>query len=136
MKYMVLRDGSIKDTENNLFIPKTIENRHFQAYKLWLEGKDEFGNDLGTGKNTPDIEPDITIGEAKVNKVKELKAKASVLLLETDWYIVRQMETGIPVPSEILSYRESIRNYVTKTEAKIAALASVEAVSKFTIEFP
>ena len=39
-----------------------------------------------------------------------LKQKAYEELLPTDWYVVRFMETGIPVPEEILQKRQEIRN--------------------------
>jgi hypothetical protein len=31
-------------------------------------------------------------------------------LLLTDWYVVRFVETGIPIPTEILAERQTIRN--------------------------
>lgn len=32
------------------------------------------------------------------------------LLMETDWYILRKLETGVEVPQEILDYRQALRD--------------------------
>lgn len=41
---------------------------------------------------------------------QELKKQAYEELLPTDWYIVRFIETGVPVPEQILQQRQAIRN--------------------------
>lgn len=44
------------------------------------------------------------------NKIKkQLKQQAYEELLPTDWYVVRFIETGIPVSEEILQQRQAIR---------------------------
>lgn len=53
-KYKIAGEGIRK--EDGAFIPADLGNRHYQAYLLWLQGKDEDGNDLGTGPNEPDPE--------------------------------------------------------------------------------
>lgn len=45
----------------------------------------------------------------------ELKHIAYQELLATDWYVIRLMETGKPIPLEILEIRNKIRN----TEEKL-----------------
>jgi len=49
--------------------------------------------------------------EAKPVEVLELEAKqtAKMKLSETDWYVIRSIETGKPVPDDILQLRASIR---------------------------
>ena len=46
----------------------------------------------------------------KKDKNKLLKQQAYEELLPTDWYVVRFIERGIPVPEEILQQRQEIRN--------------------------
>ena len=50
------------------------------------------------------------IAEQELEKQKILKQQQYEELLETDWYVVRFVETGIPVPEEILQQRQEIRN--------------------------
>lgn len=40
----------------------------------------------------------------------ELKQRAYQQLLQTDWYVSRFIETGKPIPSDILELRNQIRN--------------------------
>lgn len=50
------------------------------------------------------------IAEQELEKQKILKQQQYEELLPTDWYVVRFIETGIPVPEEILQQRQEIRN--------------------------
>ena len=45
----------------------------------------------------------------------ELKQKAHQQLLQTDWYVTRFVETGKPIPSDILELRNKIRNNGTNS---------------------
>jgi len=49
-----------------------------------------------------DAELDAILTQQKQDQFEELRL--------TDWYIVRQIETGIEVPLDILTQREEIRN--------------------------
>lgn len=45
------------------------------------------------------------------NQIKQQqKQQAYEELLPTDWYVVRFIETGIPIPQEILQQRQAIRS--------------------------
>ena len=50
------------------------------------------------------------IAEQELEKQKILKQKQYEELLETDWYVVRFVETGVKIPEEILQQRQDIRN--------------------------
>jgi hypothetical protein len=50
------------------------------------------------------------IEEQELEQQKLLKQQQYEELLPTDWYVVRFVETGIPVPEEILQQRQEIRN--------------------------
>lgn len=43
-------------------------------------------------------------------KQKIIKQQQYEELLETDWYVVRFVETGVKIPEEILQQRQDIRN--------------------------
>jgi hypothetical protein len=46
----------------------------------------------------------------KAEKELERKRQQHAELLETDWYVVRFAETGVPIPQEIIDLRNQIRN--------------------------
>ena len=50
------------------------------------------------------------IAEQELEKQKILKQQQYEELLETDWYVVRFIETGVKIPEEILQQRQDIRN--------------------------
>lgn len=41
-------------------------------------------------------------------------AELRQFLQDTDWYVVRKMETGEPIPEEILKQREDARNSIVE----------------------
>ena len=46
----------------------------------------------------------------KLNRKKELNKQSYDKLIETDWYIIRHIETGKEIPADILEIRNNIRN--------------------------
>lgn len=124
-QYFLMSDGGVKDTVNNLFIPADEANRHYQEYLAWVaEG------------NTPDEETPPTLEEVKASKVDELKSMANSILAPTDWYVIRNTETAVSVPSEITSFRDSVRTYTDTAETAINALTDVESVKAYEFSFP
>ena len=49
------------------------------------------------------------VGDLKTNAVAQTKVTAGSLLAPTDWYIVREQETGEVTPTDILNYRAAVR---------------------------
>ena len=49
------------------------------------------------------------IDDLKTNAVAQTKVTAGSLLAPTDWYIVREQETGEVTPTDILNYRAAVR---------------------------
>ena len=54
----------------------------------------------------------------QLEQQKTLKQQQYEELKETDWYFTRFIETGIPVPEEILEQRKQIRNKYNNDEDK------------------
>lgn len=46
---------------------------------------------------------------------EEVRAKRDKLLSETDWYMIRQLENGTAVPTEVASYRQMLRDITDQT---------------------
>ena len=49
------------------------------------------------------------IAQVQTETQEQLKQQQYTELLETDWYVVRFAERGIPIPTEILEQRQAIR---------------------------
>ena len=49
------------------------------------------------------------LDELKTNAIAQTKVTAGSLLAPTDWYIVREQETGEVTPTDILNYRQAVR---------------------------
>lgn len=74
-----------------------------------------------------------TLNELKAFKINQLKSITSAKLSETDWYIVRNADTGVEVPQSIKDERAALRTQSDSIEAEINALTTKKAVVLFDI---
>lgn len=74
-----------------------------------------------------------TLAELKSNKVRDLKSMTGAQLSQTDWYIVRNADTGAEVPQSIKDERAALRTKSDSIEAEINALTTKKAVVLFEI---
>ena len=77
----------------------TIENTTIETLDI---------NSIPNGVNYETIEFEEIV-EIQDNSF-ELKQIAYQQLLQTDWYVIRFIETGKPIPPDILELRNNIRN--------------------------
>jgi hypothetical protein len=63
--------------------------------------------------------------------ISKTKYSAGTLLAPTDWYIVRNSETSVNVPDEVLDRREEIRNYCNAYEQAIEATTTTEELAAY-----
>jgi len=97
------------------------------------------GTDLDGRAVNPDTESlvwDITLDEARSDRIGEVNRDARKILSETDWYIVRQQETGASVPQDVLDHRSAVREQSDAAESDIMALDSVDAVMTYQMDLP
>lgn len=66
-----------------------------------------------------DFSPEAFLKLAKTS----IKQAANQALHDTDWMIIRQMETGVPVPDDILEKRASVRSATVEDEAELNSMA-------------
>ena len=64
----------------------------------------------------------VTLGLKSVHKGM-VKQQAGGLLADTDWYVVRQAESGTAIPIEVSNYRAAIRAYSGYLEGLIDGAA-------------
>lgn len=74
-----------------------------------------------------------TLAELKEQQIENLKYSANIKLQQTDWYIIRNQESGEAIPESITTQRQEIRDLVTDNENQINALTTKKAVMSFDL---
>ena len=93
-------------------LPKAIED---------MPVVDENGVAVVDADGVPAVTPGL-----KSTEIAKVKAQAKGQLQETDWYIIRNGETGADIPEEVLVKRSEIREESNDLEAKINACATLD----------
>lgn len=57
----------------------------------------------------------------KTGAINTCKQQAAGLLQQTDWYVVRNSETGVAIPQDVLDYRQAVRSASETIETAINA---------------
>ena len=65
----------------------------------------------------------------KSNHIARIKSQAAGLLQSTDWYVIRNAESGASIPTNISTYRAAVRTKSNDMEALINAVSSVEQLA-------
>lgn len=63
--------------------------------------------------------------------ISNTKHSAGTLLAPTDWYIVRNSETGVEVPPDVLERRAEIRSYCDEYEQAIRATTTTDELAAY-----
>jgi hypothetical protein len=71
----------------------------------------------------------------KSNLIAEVKSQQSSLLAQTDWALVRYVDTSVSVPSNIQTWRDAIRTKATEMETAIADAADTDAVAALFLTY-
>ena len=74
-----------------------------------------------------------TLAELKTSKIDSLKATVGGRLSVTDWYYVRNVDTGDEIPQPIKDERAALREKCNNIEAEINALTTKKSVVLFEI---
>ena len=69
----------------------------------------------------------------KSNLKNKVKKQQGSLLDQTDWVIIRKVDTGKEVPTNIKTWRDAIRVRSTKMENAIDATSSVDDIAKLWV---
>ena len=88
---------------------------------------DSVGDDAVTRTYTNNAVSDLT--KLKTNKITNAKSNANQLLSNTDWYVVRNVETSTAIPSEITAFRTAVRTNYAALKTAITDAANVAAVA-------
>jgi len=74
-----------------------------------------------------------TLAELKSNKIESLKSMVGGQLSQTDWYIIREADSGEATPNDVRGERAALRTKSDTIEAEINALTTKKAVVLFDI---
>ena len=74
-----------------------------------------------------------TLAELKANKISNLKSIIGSELAKTDWYIIREADSGEATPNEVRGERAALRTQSDELEAQINALTTKKAVVLFDL---
>ena len=81
--------------------------------------------------NNPILDEDgvqvVTPG-VKTNEKNQIKAQAAGLLQSTDWYVIRNAESGTAIPADVTTFRTAVRTKSNEMETAIDNAATIEAV--------
>jgi len=75
-----------------------------------------------------------TIQQYKEQAINNFNHRVGSELDKSDWYIIREMENGTEVPSEITSKRQTLRDTANATEIEINELITIEEI--ITFDYP
>ena len=100
---------TVKQQENgwlvngNMSVPDDDNNRHCRDVKEYIRSKGY-------------VEPQYTNEELAEKKANEAIANARKYLNDTDWYVIREMDNGVPMPKEVKTKREDARIIINKNK--------------------
>jgi len=81
--------------------------------------------DESDGKGT---EGDVKDEGLKTKLIRNVKAQANQLLLQTDWYVTRKSEKSTAIPSNITTWRNGIRSKQAAMETSITNASDTPAL--------
>ena len=75
-----------------------------------------------------------SLSELKEQAINNFKSRIGSELAKTDWYIIRNVDNGAEIPSEIQEARQDLRNTSDTVEQEINAITTKAGV--ITYDFP
>jgi hypothetical protein len=121
----------------------TLEQKQAKGL-VWEDDPVQYDSRFYTGDGTPKALEDVNVvddnGDAvldfdgnpvitkglKSQAIAQTKVTAGSLLSGTDWYVTRKAETDTDIPSEVLTYREAVRNASGAIETAIKACTTLD----------
>ena len=77
---------------------------------------------------------DKSLSELKEESISNFKSRIGSELAKTDWYIIRNVDNGTEIPSEVQEARQDLRNTSDTVESEINAITTKAGV--ITYDFP
>ena len=121
-----------KLNENGLF-PVVIDNSydsriHDLGEIYWDSAATVFKKDISNKTFSE------SLSELKERAINNFKSRVNAELSKTDWYIIRSIDNGTEVPSDITDQRAELRTQSETVESEINAITTKAGV--ITYDFP
>jgi len=71
----------------------------------------------------------------KSNLIGEVRTQQGSLLSQTDWALVRKVDTAVAVPTNIQTWRDAIRTKATEMEDAITTAADTDAIAALFVSY-
>jgi len=131
---VIYNTTNLKDTEfyyngaeTFTFANDQVTASYAPATAKALEDKNEV-NKEGQPLLDQDGKQVVTKGLKSIH-VTRIKSQAAGLLQSTDWYIIRNAESGAVIPANVATYRAAVRSKSNDMEALINEVSSVEQLA-------
>ena len=82
----------------------------------------------GTDEDGVDLDPVVVIEGLKTTLIRTVKTQAAGILANTDWYITRNAEKSIAIPSAISTHRDAVRTKQAQMETAITNASNTPAL--------
>lgn len=116
------------DTGGKSIVVLDNKNSHTEEYLQWKQNG-------GIPLPKPDWEPTLEL--AKSRRIREIKREARTIMMgNTDWYVIRKAETGSAIPVAVQTYRAALRQATTDSETAINALTTIDVVRDYKPVWP
>jgi len=125
---------------NRLKLDRPFTHKGLQYPKEWLrnstpEQKAELGI-LEIPDNTPQDEWDQDMERIRAGLIKQLKNEAKSILSDTDWMVIRQLETGTEMPPEVSVFRQFVREICSQHVERLINSADPKATKRGLRDLP
>jgi len=130
MNAPALSDNELKELGLfDLIIPADFDERIHDLGEIYFDSASSvFKKDIVNKTWTKTIE------QYKEQAINNFNHRVGSELDKSDWYIIREMENGTEVPSEITSKRQTLRDTANATEIEINELITIEEI--ITFDYP
>jgi len=128
-------------------ITEIVQQPHPDS-RLYNWGYNDDGTVTSTAKALDDVDEVDENGDAvmedgvqvvtpgvKSNLIAEVRSQQGSLLSQTDWALVRKVDTAVAVPANIQTWRDAIRTKATAMEDAITAAADTDAVAALFVTY-
>ena len=136
------------EQKTSIGITEIVQQPHPNSVLYWW-GYNDDGTVTSTAKALDDINEVDENGDpllddngvqvvtkgVKSNLIGEVRTQQGSLLSQTDWALVRKVDTSVSVPANIQTWRDAIRTKATAMADAITAAADTDAVSALFVTY-
>ena len=112
-------------------VPVTMDNTNYKDQDYYINTNITYTYDTETGKVTGayGTATALNLADLKSEHKNNINTHAGNILSETDWYSIRAADGGTAVPSNISTYRTSVRTKANAMCTQIDAASDVDALA-------